>query len=47
MQAIERYAAAMGRRARLRVAGRHSAGALAERLERLYAAVLEERACAS
>jgi glycosyltransferase involved in cell wall biosynthesis len=38
---------AMGRRARLRVAARHSAEALAERLERLYAAVATERACAS
>ena len=37
----------MGRRARLRVAARHSAEALAERLERLYAAVAAERACAS
>jgi glycosyltransferase involved in cell wall biosynthesis len=35
--------AAMGRRARLRVAGRHSAVALAERLEALYLAVLAER----
>jgi glycosyltransferase involved in cell wall biosynthesis len=40
-------ARAMGRRARLRVAARHSAEALAERLERLYAAVALERACAS
>jgi glycosyltransferase involved in cell wall biosynthesis len=38
---------AMGQRARVRVAARHSAEALAERLERLYAAVVEERACAS
>jgi glycosyltransferase involved in cell wall biosynthesis len=40
-------ARAMGARARLRVASRHGALALAERLERLYAAVVEERACAS
>ena len=37
----------MGKRARLRVAARHSAAALAERLEDLYRAVVEERACAS
>ncbi len=35
--------AAMGRRARVRVAARHSAAALADRLEALYAAVLLER----
>jgi glycosyltransferase involved in cell wall biosynthesis len=40
-------ARAMGSRARLRVASRHGAVALAERLERLYTAVIEERACAS
>lgn len=40
-------ARAMGARARLRVATRHGAVALAERLERLYAAVVQERACAS
>jgi len=38
---------AMGRRARLRVAERHSAAALADRLEALYRAVCEERRCAS
>jgi glycosyltransferase involved in cell wall biosynthesis len=37
-------ARAMGQRARLRVARRHDAPALAERLERLYEAVLGERA---
>jgi glycosyltransferase involved in cell wall biosynthesis len=37
-------ARAMGQRARLRVAQRHDAPALAERLERLYEAVLRERA---
>ena len=42
-----RLGPAMGRRARLRVEARHSAEALADRLERLYTAVLEERACAS
>ena len=35
--------AAMGQRARLRVAQRHGAGALADRLEAVYRAVLEER----
>jgi glycosyltransferase involved in cell wall biosynthesis len=39
--------AAMGQRARLRVLARHSAAALAERLEALYRAVLEEAPCAS
>ena len=38
---------AMGRRARLRVAERHGAAALADRLEALYRAVCEERRCAS
>jgi glycosyltransferase involved in cell wall biosynthesis len=38
---------AMGRRARVRVASRHSAEALADRLENLYRIVVEERACAS
>jgi glycosyltransferase involved in cell wall biosynthesis len=38
---------AMGRRARLRVASRHSGEALATRLEELYRVVVEERACAS
>ena len=38
---------AMGARARLRVEARHSARALADRLEALYHAVVEERACAS
>jgi glycosyltransferase involved in cell wall biosynthesis len=38
---------AMGRRARMRVAARHSAAALAGRLEELYRIVVEERACAS
>lgn len=38
---------AMGKRARLRVAARHSAEALAGRLEQIYRVVVEERACAS
>jgi glycosyltransferase involved in cell wall biosynthesis len=38
---------AMGQRARMRVISRHSAGALADRLEDLYRIVVEERACAS
>ena len=38
---------AMGRRARMRVASRYSAAALAGRLEDLYRIVVEERACAS
>jgi len=38
---------AMGARARLRVAARHSAQALADRLEAVYATVVEERSCAS
>ena len=38
---------AMGKRARVRVASRHSAAALAGRLEQLYRVVVEERACAS
>ena len=38
---------AMGKRARLRVASRHSAAALAARLEELYRVVVEERTCAS
>lgn len=37
----------MGRRARLRVAARHGAVALADRLEELYRALLEEHTCAS
>jgi glycosyltransferase involved in cell wall biosynthesis len=40
-------ARAMGERARMRVQARHSAAQLADRLERLYRAVVEERACAS
>jgi glycosyltransferase involved in cell wall biosynthesis len=40
-------ASAMGQRARIRVADRHSARALADRLENLYQLVVEERACAS
>jgi glycosyltransferase involved in cell wall biosynthesis len=39
--------AALGARARLRVRTRHSAEALASRLEQLYRAVIEERACVS
>jgi glycosyltransferase involved in cell wall biosynthesis len=39
--------AEMGHRARLRVAQRHAAAALADRLEELYRAVIEERACAT
>lgn len=39
--------AAFGQRARLRVEARHSGDELARRLEALYAAVIEERACAS
>lgn len=38
---------AMGHRARLRVAERHSAEALADRLEEVYRIAVEERACAS
>ncbi len=38
---------ALGVRARLRVKDRHSARALADRLESLYAALLKEQACAS
>jgi glycosyltransferase involved in cell wall biosynthesis len=38
---------AMGRRARVRVAVRHGADALADRLETLYRTVCEERRCAS
>jgi len=40
-------ASAMGQRARLRVAARHSAESLATRLDQLYQAVAQERACAS
>jgi glycosyltransferase involved in cell wall biosynthesis len=40
-------ARAMGRRARIRAQARHSAAGLADRLERLYAAVPEERRCGS
>lgn len=40
-------ARAMGQRARLRVAARHSAESLAARLDMLYQAVAQERACAS
>lgn len=40
-------ARAMGQRARLRVASRHSAESLAARLDKLYQAVAQERACAS
>lgn len=39
-------ARAMGTRARMRVAHRHSASALADRLESLYQAVVGERTCA-
>jgi glycosyltransferase involved in cell wall biosynthesis len=42
-----RLGPAMGRRARLRVAERHGARGLADRLEALYEAVCEERRCAS
>ena len=42
-----RLGPAMGRRARLRVSARHSGAALADRLEKLYQTVVEERACAS
>ncbi len=42
-----REAGAMGERARVRVAARHGARVLADRLEELYTAVLEERRCAS
>lgn len=45
--ATERERHAMGSRARLRIRKRHSAGALADRLEAIYAAALEERRCAS
>ncbi|MBI5434496.1 MAG: glycosyltransferase [Planctomycetes bacterium] len=38
---------ALGERARIRVQARHSATALAERLDQLYRRVHEERACAS
>jgi glycosyltransferase involved in cell wall biosynthesis len=38
---------AMGQRARIRVSERHSARALADRLQELYQVVVEERACAS
>ena len=37
----------MGDRARVRVRDRHSARSLADRLERIYHAVVEERRCAS
>lgn len=40
-------ASAMGQRARLRVGARHSAESLATRLDQLYQAVAQERACAS
>lgn len=40
-------AQASGRRARVRVAERHSADALAARLQRVYRSAVEERACAS
>jgi glycosyltransferase involved in cell wall biosynthesis len=39
--------AALAQRTRLRVQSRHSAAALAQRLLDLYAAVVEERSCAS
>ncbi len=42
-----RGAAAMGERARLRVAARHGAPALADRLEAVYQSALEVRKCAS
>jgi glycosyltransferase involved in cell wall biosynthesis len=38
---------ALGVRARLRASSRHSAGALATRLEDVYQAVVKERACVS
>jgi hypothetical protein len=37
----------MGQRARTRVATRHAAARLADRLEEIYRIVVEERACAS
>lgn len=43
----EAAAKAMGQRARVRVQARHSAEALAARLEQLYTAVVEARRCAS
>ena len=42
-----RLGPALGHRGRLRVAVRHGGEALADRLERLYRVVLEERTCAS
>lgn len=42
-----RIGPAMGQRARVRVAARHSASALADRLEEIYKIVVEERRCAS
>jgi glycosyltransferase involved in cell wall biosynthesis len=42
-----RLGPAMGLRARMRVATRHSAEALAGRLEDVYRIVVEERKCAS
>ena len=42
----ERERLAMGARARLRIAERHSARALTDRLEELYRVVVEERRCA-
>jgi glycosyltransferase involved in cell wall biosynthesis len=43
----EARAAAMGQRARMRAQARHSAAALATRLEQLYTTVIEARRCAS
>jgi hypothetical protein len=40
-------AGSMGERARIKVAARHGADALAERLEAVYEAAREERRCAS
>lgn len=42
-----RLGPAMGARARVRVAARHSARALVDRLEEIYGVVIEERRCAS
>jgi glycosyltransferase involved in cell wall biosynthesis len=42
-----RLGPAMGQRARVRVAARHSASALCDRLEAIYKIVVEERRCAS
>jgi glycosyltransferase involved in cell wall biosynthesis len=47
LEATPASLAALSVRTRLRVANRHSADALAARLEELYQVVIEERACAS